>query len=103
MGQRHTETSAGHNTRRLAAVFGLTAVYLLAAEVISRGLTRSLVLPADVGPGLTDLAGLGLALLAIFFAECPAALEHTYGYYRVEILAALRGSARHPGRRWWRS
>lgn len=100
MEQKHTATPA-QNKRRLPAVFGLTAVYLLAAKVISRGLTRGLVLLADVGPGLTDMAG--LALLAIFFAERPATLEHTYGYYRIEILAALYGSARHPGRRWWRS
>lgn len=38
---------------------------------------------------LTDVAGLGLALLAITFAERPATPQHTYGYYRVEILAAL--------------
>ena len=31
----------------------------------------------------------GLALLAIWFAEKPASPERTYGYYRVEILAAL--------------
>jgi len=30
-----------------------------------------------------------LALLAIWFAEKPASPERTYGYYRVEILAAL--------------
>lgn len=38
---------------------------------------------------LTDVAGLGLALLAIQFAERPATPERTYGFYRVEILAAL--------------
>lgn len=38
---------------------------------------------------LTDVAGVGLALLAIWFAERPASPERTYGYYRVEILAAL--------------
>lgn len=38
---------------------------------------------------LTDIPGVGLALLAIWFAEKPASPERTYGYYRVEILAAL--------------
>jgi cobalt-zinc-cadmium efflux system protein len=102
MGQRHTETPAGHNTRRLAAVFGLTAVFLVAAEVIGRVLTRSLALLADAGHMLTDVARLGLALLAIASAERPATPERTYGYYCVEILAALHGSARPPGRRRWR-
>lgn len=38
---------------------------------------------------LTDVMGLALALLAIWFAEKPATPERTYGYYRFEILAAL--------------
>jgi cobalt-zinc-cadmium efflux system protein len=38
---------------------------------------------------LTDVAGLAFALLAIRFAERPATPERTYGYYRIEILAAL--------------
>lgn len=88
MGQQHTETPASHNKRRLALVFGLTAVYLV-AEVVGSILTRSLALLADAGHMLTDVAGLGLALLAISFAERPATPERTYGYYRVEILAAL--------------
>lgn len=52
-------------------------------------MTGSLALLADAGHMLTDVAGLGLALLAIKFAERPATPERTYGYYRVEILAAL--------------
>jgi cobalt-zinc-cadmium efflux system protein len=37
----------------------------------------------------TDVGGLALALFAIKFGERPATPERTYGYYRVEILAAL--------------
>ncbi len=51
--------------------------------------TGSLALLADAGCMLTDVAGVGLALLAIWFAEKPASPEKTYGYYRVEILAAM--------------
>jgi cobalt-zinc-cadmium efflux system protein len=58
-------------------------------EVIGGLLTRSLALLADAGHMLTDVAGLGLALLAIWFAERPATPERTYGFYRVEILASL--------------
>jgi cobalt-zinc-cadmium efflux system protein len=81
-------SSASQNKRRLAIVFGLTAIYLV-AEVIGGLLTHSLALLADAGHMLTDVAGLGLALFAIRFAERPATPERTYGYYRVEILAAL--------------
>lgn len=68
--------------------FGLTTFYLI-IEVVGGLLTHSLALLADAGHMLTDVAGLGLALLAIKFAERPATPERTYGYYRVEILAAL--------------
>ena len=84
----HAHTAAGANKRNLAIVFGLTTFYLI-AEVVGGFLTHSLALLADAGHMLTDVAGLGLALLAIRFAERPATPERTYGYYRVEILAAL--------------
>ena len=58
-------------------------------EVVGGFWTGSLALLADAGHMLTDVAGVGLALLAIWFAEKPASPERTYGYYRVEILAAL--------------
>lgn len=81
-------TPAGQNKRRLALVCGMTAFYLV-AEVVGGLLTRSLALLADAGHMLTDVAGLVLALFAIQFADRPATPERTYGYYRVEILAAL--------------
>lgn len=88
MGHDHVHSAAGKNKRRLAIVLGLTTLYL-AAEVVGGLLTGSLALLADAGHMLTDVAGLGMALLAIRFAERQATPEHTYGYYRVEILAAL--------------
>ncbi len=88
MGHDHVHSAAGKNKRRLAIVLGLTTLYL-AAEVAGGLLTGSLALLADAGHMLTDVAGLGMALLAIRFAEKEATPEHTYGYYRVEILAAL--------------
>jgi cobalt-zinc-cadmium efflux system protein len=84
----HAHASTQRNKRRLAIVFGLTLFYLL-AEIIGGLATRSLALLADAGHMATDVAGLGLAYFAIRFAERPATPERTYGYYRVEILAAL--------------
>jgi cobalt-zinc-cadmium efflux system protein len=81
-------SAAGRNEKRLAVVFGLTSFYL-AVEVAGGVLTNSLALLADAGHMLTDVAGTGLALLAIRFARRPASPERTYGYYRAEILAAL--------------
>ena len=88
MGSGHSHSPASTNKRSLAIVFGLTLLYLI-AEVVGGILTHSLALLADAGHMLTDVAGLGLALFAIRFAERPATPERTYGFYRVEILAAL--------------
>lgn len=90
-GHAHAPTPAGRNKRRLAIVLSLTTAYLI-AEVVGGLLTHSLALLADAGHMLTDVAGLGLALMAIRFAERPATPERTYGFYRVEILAALANS-----------
>lgn len=84
----HVTSASSRNKKNLAIVFGMTALYLL-VEVIGGFWTGSLALLADAGHMLTDVAGVGLALLAIWFAEKPATPERTYGYYRVEILAAL--------------
>ena len=88
MGQDHVQSASSRNKKSLATVFGITSFYLI-VEVIGGFWTGSLALLADAGHMLTDVAGVGLALLAIWFAERPASETRTYGYYRVEILAAL--------------
>ncbi len=88
MGHSHNHTAAGKSKKRLALVWVLTSAYLV-AEVVGGLLTQSLALLADAGHMLTDVAGLALALMAIRFAERPAPPERTYGFYRIEILAAL--------------
>lgn len=84
----HGQSAAGRNKKPLLIVFCLTFFYLI-VEVIGGFWTGSLALLADAGHMLTDVVGVGLALLAIWFAEKPASPERTYGYYRVEILAAM--------------
>ncbi|GLC28198.1 cation diffusion facilitator family transporter [Roseisolibacter agri] len=81
-------TAAGRNKRRLQLVVGFTSVYLI-AEVVGGIVTKSLALLADAGHMLTDVGGLVLALIAIRLAERPATPQRTFGYYRIEILAAL--------------
>ena len=87
-GHSHGQSAAGHNKKSLVIVFGLTSFYLV-VEIVGGIWTNSLALLADAGHMLADVGGLALALLAIKFAERPATPERTYGYYRVEILAAL--------------
>jgi cobalt-zinc-cadmium efflux system protein len=76
------------NRRSLWIVFGLTFTYFL-VEVVGGLLTNSLALLADAAHMLTDVGGLGLALFAAWMSTKPATPQRTYGYYRVEILAAL--------------
>src|ERR1041384_3382464 len=77
-----------HNRRRLAWVMALTVGYMV-AEAVGGFLTNSLALLSDAGHMLADVASLGLAWLALWFAARPITPKKTYGYYRLEILAAL--------------
>jgi cobalt-zinc-cadmium efflux system protein len=88
MGHEHPHPRGLANRRRLALVLALTLGFL-AVEVVAGFLTGSLALLADAGHMLTDVAGLILALAAMKFAERPPSPRRTYGYHRVEILAAL--------------
>jgi len=88
MSHAHGETPTGRGEGRLRVVLALTATVML-AEAVGGVYTHSLALLADAGHMLTDVAGLVLALVAIRFARRPATPEHTFGYHRVEILAAL--------------
>jgi cobalt-zinc-cadmium efflux system protein len=81
-------SSSGKITRRLGLVLGLTAAYAL-AELIGGWLSNSLALLADAGHMLTDIMALALALVAAWTARRPPDPARTYGYKRVEILAAL--------------
>ena len=83
---RHTHGSM--HKRRLLAVFGLTAGFLVIEAAVGLW-TGSLSLLADATHMLVDAGGILLSLLAVWFAERPATPAKTYGYYRVEILAAL--------------
>lgn len=76
----------------MLAVLALTFAYML-AEAIGGFLTNSLALLSDAGHMLADVASLLLALLALWFAARPVTARKTYGYYRMEILAALANGA----------
>lgn len=62
---------------------------ILAIEVVGGLASNSLALLADAAHVFTDAAGIGLALLAIGIGSRPASSDRTYGYLRLEILAAV--------------
>ncbi len=80
--ERHSET------KRLKWALAISSVFFF-AELIAGFVTNSLALLSDAGHMLSDIGALALSLFAFYFARRPATLESTYGYHRVEILAAL--------------
>jgi len=88
MAQDHAPSAAASHRGRLVAVLAITVVVLV-VEVAGAALSGSLALLADAGHVLADGAGIALALLAVRFAARPASPQRTFGYYRLEILAAV--------------
>lgn len=78
----------GAPARVLAGVLALTAFFMV-VEVVAGFLTNSLALLSDAGHMLTDSAALALSLVAAWFSMRPVTPQKTFGFYRVEILAAL--------------
>jgi len=74
--------------RRLLSFSFALLLGFMAAEVVFGILASSLALLADAGHMLTDAAALALALVAASLAAKPAGGRWTFGFGRVEILAA---------------
>ena len=106
--------SSRQSARRLAFSLAVTAG-IMVTEAVGGILSGSLALVSDAGHMLTDVAALALALLAVHFAARPADEKRTFGFRRVEVLAAQAnvaglvaltafiaweavGRLRHPGR-----
>jgi cobalt-zinc-cadmium efflux system protein len=83
----HDHTHEDTGTRRLALALGLI-VALMAGELVFGAIAGSLALLADAGHMLTDAAALALALVAAAFTGRPARGRWTFGFRRLEILAA---------------
>lgn len=89
MGHDHTHgTTAGAHRGRLAIVFGIVLAVLV-VEIVGGLVTGSLALLADAAHMASDAAGVGLTLLAVRFAARPPTSRRTFGYQRLEILAAI--------------
>jgi cobalt-zinc-cadmium efflux system protein len=58
-------------------------------EILGGIITNSLALISDAGHMLTHLFALLVSLFALYFAAKPPTGKKTYGFYRLEILAAL--------------
>ncbi|MSW65511.1 MAG: cation diffusion facilitator family transporter [Actinobacteria bacterium] len=79
--------SAGYR-RRLGVVLALTGTVLV-VQAVGAVLSGSLALLADAAHMATDTLGIALALGAVTLAQRPASGRRTFGWQRVEVLAAV--------------
>ena len=86
-GHGHAHVHTG-SERRLLVALVLTGLFMV-AEVAAGLLSNSLTLLADAGHMLTDTISLGLAWAAIRISRRPADHRRSYGYDRVQVLAAF--------------
>lgn len=84
----HSHADHGHQDKRLLFALCLTGAFTL-IEVIGGIWSGSLALLADAGHMFTDTIALGLAWGANRLAQRPADRLRSYGYHRVQILAAF--------------
>lgn len=81
-------TATGKHRKKLIIVITIT-LSVFVVQVIGALISNSLSLLADAGHMLTDATGVSIALIASIIAELPATSKRTFGYLRVEVLAAL--------------
>ncbi|KAA6435148.1 cation transporter [Agrococcus sediminis] len=73
---------------RLGIAFALTAT-IVVAQLIGSVVTGSLALLTDTAHAVTDAAGLLVALIAASLMRRPATSRRTWGFRRIEVIAAL--------------
>lgn len=78
----------GRNRRDLTVTLAITASYCL-VELIGGWVTNSLALLSDAGHMFADVGALSSSLFALRLAQLPPTASKTFGYHRVEILAAF--------------
>lgn len=81
-------TATGRHRRRLILALSITLVVFV-VQLLGALVSNSLSLLADAGHMLTDATGVGIALIASLVAGLPPTSRRTFGYLRVEVLAAL--------------
>jgi cobalt-zinc-cadmium efflux system protein len=70
----------------------MTAAFMV-VEFFGGLFANSLALMADAAHMLTDVGALGLSLFVLWFSRRAVSVAKTYGYLRLEILAALLNGA----------
>jgi cobalt-zinc-cadmium efflux system protein len=84
----HDHSHGSDSEKRIVLALALTSVFML-IEFAGGLLAHSLTLVADAGHMLTDAAGLAMAWAALHFARRPADRRRSFGYQRLQVLAAF--------------
>jgi len=91
----HIEDERGHKheyrarERKKLVLASVVTGSIFIVEIVGGFIANSLALISDAGHMLTDLFALLVSLFALYFAAKPPTEKKTYGFYRLEILAAL--------------
>ena len=78
----------GDYRRKLWIAFGITAT-IVVAQAVGSVITGSLALLTDTAHAITDASGLLVALIAATLMLRPATSRRTWGFRRIEVIAAL--------------
>ena len=91
----HDHGHAGHDhlhgitdQRRIGWAFVVIAIFMV-VDIVGGMVSGSLALLADAGHMLSDTAALGFSWTAIQYGKRPATSQLSYGYKRLEVLAAF--------------
>ena len=85
---QHHQRNRDHDRRALAITLAITAMYCL-VELVGGILTNSLALLSDAGHMFADVGALAISLFAARLSRLQPTASKTFGYHRVEILAAF--------------
>ncbi len=88
----HPHDAKSAEQRNLVVAMALTSS-IMAVEIVGGIISNSLALLSDAWHMFADLMALFLCYVAGSISIRPATLDKTYGYYRVEILAAFINGA----------
>lgn len=87
----HAHIAPGTNEKVVMIGFLLTFAFML-VEFVGGYISGSLALMADAGHMLIDASALALAWAGFYFGKKPINSQKTFGYLRLEVLAALFNS-----------
>ncbi len=80
--------ATGDMRTRLGIAFGISAIVVV-SQAVGSVVTGSLALLTDTAHAITDASGLLVALIAATLMLRPADKKRTWGFRRIEVIAAL--------------